>query len=90
MASTLTSLRWYELNLERTGTEFSEITVKYAMGNTHVKPRPRTRNKKQVHWKAAGKCMPILDLNFCGTKTVVIYPTSYVYVKTPREGYFCL
>ncbi|KAJ8922127.1 hypothetical protein NQ315_004061 [Exocentrus adspersus] len=25
------------------------------MGNTHVKPRPRTRNKKQVHWKAAAR-----------------------------------
>ncbi|XP_018574015.1 uncharacterized protein LOC108913039 [Anoplophora glabripennis] len=25
------------------------------MGNAHVKPHPRTRNKKQVHWKAAAR-----------------------------------
>lgn len=24
------------------------------MGNTNAKPHPRPRNKKQVHWKAAG------------------------------------
>nr|CAI5864930.1 unnamed protein product [Callosobruchus analis] len=24
------------------------------MGNAHVKPHPRNRNKKQVHWRAAG------------------------------------
>ncbi|XP_072400077.1 uncharacterized protein MnM isoform X1 [Diabrotica undecimpunctata] len=26
------------------------------MGNTHIKPHPRQRNKKQVHWKAAVDC----------------------------------
>ncbi|CAH1130125.1 unnamed protein product [Ceutorhynchus assimilis] len=26
------------------------------MGNANVKPYPRVRNKKQVHWKAAGAC----------------------------------
>lgn len=25
------------------------------MGNTNAKPHPKPRNKKQVHWKAAGK-----------------------------------
>ncbi|XP_050518691.1 titin-like isoform X2 [Diabrotica virgifera virgifera] len=25
------------------------------MGNTHIKPHPRQRNKKQVHWKAAAR-----------------------------------
>ncbi|KAG5873324.1 hypothetical protein JTB14_005304 [Gonioctena quinquepunctata] len=28
------------------------------MGNTHVKPHPRQRNKKQVHWKAAARPQP--------------------------------
>ncbi|KAJ8980937.1 hypothetical protein NQ317_000947 [Molorchus minor] len=28
------------------------------MGNAHVKPHPRTRNKKQVHWKAAAHPLP--------------------------------
>ncbi|KAJ8954873.1 hypothetical protein NQ318_016808 [Aromia moschata] len=28
------------------------------MGNAHVKPHPRTRNKKQVHWKAAARPLP--------------------------------
>ncbi|XP_023013755.2 myomesin and myosin binding protein [Leptinotarsa decemlineata] len=28
------------------------------MGNTHVKPHPRQRNKKQVHWRAAARPQP--------------------------------
>ncbi|XP_076262798.1 myomesin and myosin binding protein isoform X2 [Rhynchophorus ferrugineus] len=27
------------------------------MGNAHTKPYPKARNKKQVHWKAAGSCL---------------------------------
>ncbi|XP_030767086.1 muscle M-line assembly protein unc-89-like isoform X2 [Sitophilus oryzae] len=27
------------------------------MGNAHAKQHPRLRNKKQVHWKAAGSCL---------------------------------
>ncbi|XP_050302347.1 uncharacterized protein LOC126740395 isoform X2 [Anthonomus grandis grandis] len=28
------------------------------MGNAHIKPHPRVRNKKQVHWKAADRSAP--------------------------------
>ncbi|XP_048521357.1 muscle M-line assembly protein unc-89-like isoform X2 [Dendroctonus ponderosae] len=28
------------------------------MGNAHIKPHPRVRNKKQVHWKAADRSGP--------------------------------
>lgn len=50
------------------------------MGNTSGKPHARSRHKKQVHWKAAGKSIPTHK-----RQTVNLYPQICRYDKSSLE-----
>ncbi|KAJ3660837.1 hypothetical protein Zmor_005268 [Zophobas morio] len=56
------------------------------MGNTHAKPHPRPRNKKQVHWKAADRPSPPGKPRLSSDSDLTPDLVTIVWLKPIRDG----